>query len=319
MSEFEVRPTITVLGLGGAGCNTLNRLYEVGINVRTIAVHTEANHLRNVHADEKILIGKPICKGLGSGGNPAIGERAVKDDLDRLLNVIGRPNVLLVTGGLGGGTASGGMAPLLDAVADRFPDVIRIALVTIPFSWEGVARINNARYGLTRILEVADLTLVNLNDMLGKRIGSIPAQYAFKYADSLLTATILDLIRIFTLPHTVSISFADFSTVVRNAGLGCVGLGVGLRVNEAARTALNNVLLDAEIKEANAALVYLQCPPETSLEDTSGAAKLLTEEYGLERVYWGLTLQEGLERNRVMILASGVRSPTIEGLLGRAL
>ncbi len=318
MSEVPegARVTMTVVGVGGAGCNTLNRLKEVGAPVKTIAIHTEANHLKAIKSDVKLLVGETVTGGFGSGGNPNVGERAIMADLDRIMAAIGRPNVLIVTGGLGGGTASGGVAPILSAVRDRFPDVIRIALVSFPFSWEGLGKVNNARYGLSRIMGVADLTIVNLNDILSRKIGYIQVQYAFKYADSLLAAVISDLANLFYMPHVVSISFADFEAVVREAGLGAVGLGVGGRVADAAKTALGNILLDAEIKEADSALVYLQATPNTSLEEAGSATKLLTEDYLLERVYWGFRIAEDLNEPRITVIASGVRSPTLEGLLG---
>jgi len=317
MSDEGVRPTIVVVGIGGAGCNTVQRLHEVGTGyARTIAIHTEANHLTNIKALNKLLVGESVCKGFGTGGNPIVGEKAVQEDLDKIINTIGRPNVLIVTGGLGGGTASGGMTPILEEMDSKSPDTVRLALVTFPFSWEGAGKINNARYALTRILRAADLTIVNLNDLLLKRIGTIQVDYAFKYMDALLVNTIKSLTSIFTLPHHVSISFADFVAIARNAGLGAVGHGMGGRVGDATKTALRNTLLDAEIKEADSAIAYLQVGKGASLEEAGEATRILTEEYGLEKVYWGLRMDPAYDRPRVMVMASGVRSPTLEGLIG---
>lgn len=313
------KPSITVMGMGGAGCNTLNRLIEVGSEeIRTLAVHTESVHLKSVLVPTKLLVGETTTKGYGSGGNPVLGERAVEEDSDKLLNAIGRPSVLIVTGGLGGGTASGGIGQLMREIRNRNPELVRVALVTFPFSWEGANKVNNARYGLTRILEMADLTIVNMNDLLQSRIGTIQIEYAFKYMDSLLVNTIKGMTNLFTKPNQVSISFADFVAVSKDAGLGVVGHGTGAKVGEASQTSIKNMLLDASIQKAESALVYVEADPQTTLTEAGEAPQLLTKEYGLPRVFWGLRIDKTLSKPRIMTVATGMTSPTLEEVLGRS-
>jgi len=312
------RINIVVVGVGGCGCNTLNRLYEVGAteDVLAVAVHTEAVHLQSVKVPNKILIGQTITRGHGTGGNPSLGEAAMRDDIDRVINAMGSPHIVIVTGGLGGGTASGGIPVLLEEIRNRFPDALRIALVTFPFAFEGVNRIENARLGLYGILQQADLTIVNLNDLLLKKIGGIPVQFAFKFMDSILVNTLNSLIELITKPSIVSIGYADFVTAVRDMGLGVVGHGVGLKANVATENAIKNRLLDAELKDAEAALLYVVSSPKTTLEEASEGPRIITERYGIERVFWGLRLDERVEYPKVMFIAAGITSPTIRSLVG---
>ena len=313
--------SIVVIGVGGCGCNTLNRLYEVGAteDVLAVAVHTEAVHLQSVKIPNKILIGQTITRGHGTGGNPSLGEAAMRDDLDKIINSIGSPNIVIVTGGLGGGTASGGIPVLLEEIRTRFPEALRIALVTLPFTFEGVNRLENARYGLTRILDVADLTITNLNDILLSKIGSIPVNFAFKFMDSLLVSTLKAIIELVTRPSLISISFADIISACREAGLGMVGHGIGLKVSEATNNAIKNKLLDADLSDAESALIYVVAPERTTLEEASSANQIITGKYKIERTFWGLRLERGLQYPKIMFMATGVRSPTIASLTGKSL
>lgn len=315
MSE-GVEPGIVVVGVGGCGCNTLNRLYEVGVDVPTIAVHTEAVHLKTVKASASILIGRTTTEGRGSGGNLMKGQMAMSENVDEVIAAMGSPNVVIITGGLGGGTASGGIPRLLEEVRARFPDALRICLVTIPFTFEGVNRMENARMGLRAIIDRSDLTIVNMNDLLLKKIGDIQVQYAFKFMDSILVNTLKGLIDIITKPAVVSISFADFHSLVKDMNLGMVGHGVGRRVKEALDNAVKNKLIDADLETAEGALMYITAPPTVTLQEASEAARTLTEQYRIGRVFWGLRMEEGLERPTVMLAASNVTSPTITSLIG---
>ena len=315
MSE-EVKPGIVVVGVGGCGCNTLNRLYEVGVEVPTIAVHTEAVHLKTVKATATILVGRTTTEGRGSGGNPIKGQMAMSEDVDAVISAMGSPNVVIATGGLGGGTASGGIPVLLDEVKSRFPEALRISLVTIPFTFEGINRMENARIGLRAIIDRSDLTIVNMNDLLLKKIGDIQVQYAFKFMDSILVNTLKGLVDLITKPAVVSISFADFHSLVKDMNLGMVGHGVGRKVREALENAVKNKLVDAELETAEGALLYITAPPAVTLQEASEAARTLTEQYHIGRVFWGLRTEEGTERPTVMLAASNVTSPTITNLIG---
>ncbi len=312
----EVRPGIVVVGVGGCGCNTLNRLHEVGVDVPTVAVHTERVHLAVIKAHTKILVGVTTTEGRGTGGNPAVGDAAMREDLDKVIAALGSPNVVIVTGGLGGGTASGGMPVLLEEIKNRFPEAVRLALVTMPFQFEGANRLENARLGLRSILEQADLTIVNMNDILLKKIGGIPVEYAFKFMDSMLVNTLKGLIDLITKPAIVSVSFNDFVAVVRDAHLGMVGHGVGRRVGEAFNNAVKNRLMDADLKTAEGVLLYVTAPPAVSLDEASEATRMLAEHYRVDRMFWGLRTGNEYMRPEVMVVAANVQSPTISSLLG---
>jgi cell division protein FtsZ len=309
---------IAIIGIGGCGCNILNRLYEVGAPEATVvAAHTESVHLSGCLAPNRVLLGQTSSRGHGTGANPPTGETAMKEDGAKILNQIGSPNLVMVAGGLGGGTASGGIPPLLHSIAEKSPEAVRLAIVTFPFSYEGVNRIENAVYGLRRTIEAADLTLVNMNDMLYKQIGTIPAQYAFKYMDCALVNTLKGVIDLVTKPKVLSISFADFVSVTRGMDIGVVGHGVGSKVQECTQMALKNRMLDADFKGAKGALIYVEAPPNTSLEEAGAAPNALTTEHGIERVFWGLRLDPSVEKPQAMIVASGIRSSNLDHLVGR--
>ncbi len=314
----EAKLNITVLGVGGCGCNTITRLVEAEVEkALLVAVNTDSIALNRTKAHRKVLIGETTTGGRGCGGDITKGRAAAEEDLEDVLDAIGRPDILIATCGLGGGTGSGGMPVILSAVKERMPNVNIISICTLPFKYESTERVKNAQAGLREILDYSDMTIVNLNDMLLRKVGNIPVSYAFKYMDQILVQTIQSLVSMLMAPGAViHVDFADFVAITRNSGLGFVGHGKARRVKKATIDAIESRLLDAELTDARGCLIYVECPVTTSLAEAGEAPKLITEKYGVEKVIWGLKTRDDLREARVMVVASGVKSKTVEGLIG---
>ncbi|MFB6137549.1 MAG: cell division protein FtsZ, partial [Halobacteriaceae archaeon] len=181
----ELETDITVVGCGGAGSNTVNRMSEEGIHgADLVAANTDAQHLVDVEADTKILMGEQRTGGRGAGSLPQVGEEAALESQDDLNRAIDGSDMVFVTAGLGGGTGTGS-APVV-ASAARDAGALTIAIVTTPFTAEGEVRRTNAEAGLERLRDVADTVIVVPNDRLLDSVGKLPVRQAFKVSDEVL-------------------------------------------------------------------------------------------------------------------------------------
>ena len=179
------KTSIKVIGAGGAGNNTINRLMEVGIDgAECIAVNTDAQDLLYTEADQKVLIGKDVTGGLGAGSNPDLGMEAAKEDEKELKELIKGSDLVFVTCGLGGGTGTGSL-PVLSELAKK-EKALTIGIVTMPFSIEGAVRWDNAQAGLKQLREHTDTVIVIPNDKLLEIVPELPLNAAFKVADEIL-------------------------------------------------------------------------------------------------------------------------------------
>jgi len=177
----ELTTVIRVIGCGGGGSNTIDRLAECGIQgAELFAINTDAQHLLHINADRRFLIGRRTTRGLGAGSLPAIGEEAAQEDIDEIKASVDGADMVFVTCGLGGGTGTGA-SPIV-AEAAREAGALTIAIVTIPFSAEGSIRMQNAEAGLKRLREVSDTVIVVPNDRLLDAVPNLPMQAAFKVA-----------------------------------------------------------------------------------------------------------------------------------------
>ena len=308
---------IVVLGVGGAGCNTITRLYDIGLSqdAKLVAVHAEAPHLERTLADVKLLVGERLTRGRGTGGDYAIGEQCITEDIDKIFKAVGVPDCLIVTGGLGGGLGSGGMPVILDYYKRKYPQTLRIAVVSYPFRFEGENRHENAAEGLRSLLENADLTILNLNDMLLERAGEIAAEASFKLLDVNLANTVRELVFIAKKGGMIGISYADFVETIKGGGLGMAGHGIGKSLREALEAAFSNVFLDGSGTDDSVALAYATAPPGTSLREMSDVPRWIMDKYRVLKLYWGHRT-ERVEECKVMFIISNVHSETVESILG---
>ncbi len=309
--------TIKVVGLGGAGTNTISRCIASDISgADLIAVNTDAQHLLLAEAPHKVLIGRHLTRGLGAGSLPQIGEEAAKESEQDIRNSLGRADMVFITCGLGGGTGTGS-APVVAQIAKE-SGALTIGVVTLPFSVEGLIRMENAEAGLRRLRDVCDTVIVIPNDKLLDIVPNLSLNAAFKVADEVLMRSIKGITEMITMPGLVNLDFADLKTVMKRGGVAMIGLGEAEGENKAINAvveALNSPLLEVDISEATGALVNVTGGEDMTISE---AERVVEEIYSRvdpnARIIWGTTVDPSLKRNiRAMLVITGVKSKQILG------
>jgi cell division protein FtsZ len=313
----DLKTTITVVGCGGGGCNTINRMFEEGIEgARTVATNTDVQHLVDIEADEKILIGEEKTGGRGAGSVPQVGEEAAIESQEAIRSQIEGSDMVFVTAGLGGGTGTGSAPVVAQAAQDE--GALTIAIVTTPFTAEGEVRRNNAEAGLERLREVADTVIVVPNDRLVESVGGLPVKRAFRVADEVLMRSVKGITELITKPGLVNLDFADVRTVMESGGVAMIGLGESDTENkaeESVQKALRSPLLDVNIDGASSALVNVTGGNDMTIEEAEGVVDDIYDRIDSDaRIIWGTSVDEELEGSmRTMIVVTGVESPQIYG------
>jgi cell division protein FtsZ len=311
------KANIKVIGCGGCGANMVTWLFNKGINGASIyACNTDALHLSVTKADEKILIGKELTKGLGAGGNPKIGREAAKEALVDLKKAVGNADMVFVLAGLGGGTGTGA-APVVAQIAKETGAVV-ISVVTMPFESEK-ARIDKAEFGLQELREVTDTCIVLDNNRLVDIAGQLPIEQAFAVANELVSTMIKGIVETITLPSLINLDYADVSSIMRNGGVAVIGIGESDsnsdRVNESVKQALTHPLLDVDYQGATGALIHITCGPDFKLEEFDVIGRAVSENLNPEaQVIIGARIsKEFTGRVRVITIMTGVKSPYVLG------
>jgi len=310
------KANIKVIGCGGCGCNMVTWLFNKGINGAGVyGANTDALHLSVTKADEKILIGKELTRGLGAGGKPRIGKEAAKEALVDLKRAIGNADMVFVLAGLGGGTGTGS-APVVAQIAKETGAVV-IAVVTMPFESEK-ARIDKAEFGLQELREVTDTAIVLDNNRLVDIAGQLPIEQAFAVANELVSTMIKGIVETITLPSLINLDYADVSAIMRNGGVAVIGIGESDatdRVHEAVRQALTHPLLDVDYQGATGALIHITCGPDLKLEEFDVIGKAVSENLSPEaQVIIGARISKDfVGKVRVITIMTGVKSPYVLG------
>lgn len=310
------KANIKVFGVGGAGCNSITWLFNKGINGATIyGVNTDALHLSITKADEKILIGKELTRGLGCGGYPAKGREAAKESLSELKKSATGADMVFVISGMGGGTGTGA-APVVSQLAKESGAVV-IGVVTMPFDCEK-ARYDKAEFGLQELTEVVDTVIVIDNNRLVDIAGNLPMEQAFAVANELVSTMIKGIVETITLPSLINLDYADVSAIMKNGDVAVIGVGESdttARVDEAVRQALTHPLLDVDYKGATGALIHITCGPDFKLEEFAGIGELVTENLSQDaQVIIGARVNKEFQNKvRVITIMTGVKSPYVLG------
>jgi cell division protein FtsZ len=311
------RATIKVVGCGGAGNNTINRITEVGvIGAETIAINTDAQDLLYTGADKKILIGKELTKGLGAGSIPKIGEEAAKENESEIKQALAGADMVFVTCGLGGGTGTGS-APVVADVAKKSGALI-VGIVTLPFSMEGNRRYDNALLGLEKLEQSVDTLIVIPNDKLLELAPDLPLHTAFKVADEILTNAVKGIAELVTKAGLVNLDFADIRAIMGSGGVALIGVGESDTENraiEAVQKAIDNPLLDVDIAGATGALINVAGGPDMTLEEARKVVETVSSRLDEDaRVIWGAQISEDLDGSiRTILIITGVKSTQIFG------
>ena len=310
------KANIKVIGVGGMGCNAVTWLFNQGINGATIyATNTDALHLSVSKADEKLLLGKEMTRGLGAGGNPRVGREAAKEALVDVKKAVSGADMVFVLTGLGGGTGTGA-APVIAQLAKETGAVV-IGVVTMPFESEK-ARIDKAEFGLTELREVTDTSIVLDNNRLVDIAGQLPIEHAFAVANELVSTMIKGIVETITLPSLINLDYADVSSIMKNGGVAVIGMGEDNstdRVNEAVKQALTHPLLDVDYMGASGALIHVTCGPDLKLEEFDHVGRIVSENLSPEaQVIIGARIsKEFTGKVRVITIMTGVKSPYVLG------
>ncbi|MGA9401670.1 cell division protein FtsZ [Haladaptatus sp.] len=313
----ELQTNITVVGCGGGGGNTVNRMAEEGIHgASLVAANTDVQHLVEIEADTKILMGEQKTSGRGAGSLPQVGEEAALESQDEIYDSIQGSDMVFVTAGLGGGTGTGS-APVV-AKAAREAGALTIAIVTTPFTAEGEVRRTNAEAGLERLRDVSDTVIVVPNDRLLDSVGKLPVKQAFKVADEVLMRSVKGITELITKPGLVNLDFADVRTVMEKGGVAMIGLGESdsdQKAQDSVKSALRSPLLDVDISGAKSALVNVTGGNDMSIEEAEGVVEQIYDRIDPDaRIIWGTSIDEDLDGTmRTMIVVTGVESPQIYG------
>ncbi len=308
---------IKVVGTGGAGNNTINRIMEVGIaGTEIVAANTDAQDLLYTTANTKILLGREYTMGLGAGGKPEIGEAAAKESEHELRGKLQGADMVFICAGLGGGTGTGS-APVIAEVARKL-GALTIAVVTIPFQMEGQYRYENAILGLEKLEKHVDTLIVIPNDKLLELAPDLPLQTAFKVADEILTNSVKGIAELITKTGLVNLDFADIKTVMGQGGVAMIGVGESdsqNRATESVNKALTNPLLDIEISGANGALVNVSGGTDMTLDEAKTVVETVSQQLGDgAKIIWGAQISEDLSKTiRTMLIITGVDSTQISG------
>lgn len=308
---------IKVVGCGGGGGNSVSRMKETGISgCEIIAINTDAQDLLYSNADGKILIGRELTHGLGAGSNPRIGEQAAKESEAEIKKKLGEVDMVFITCGLGGGTGTGS-APIVADIAKR-QGALTIGIVTLPFTVEGQKRIENAQYGLERMIAVTDTLIVIPNDKLLEIAPELPIHTAFKVADEILTNSVKGITELVTKAGLVNLDFADIKAVMSKGGVSLIGIGESDskdRAREAVEKAIHNPLLDVDVTNATGALVNIIGGPDMSLDEYKIVMEHIGEKISPDaKIISGAQISPDMDKTlKVLLIVTGVKSAQILG------
>jgi cell division protein FtsZ len=271
---------IKVIGVGGGGSNAVNRMIDTGIQgVEFIAVNTDAQALMLAKANTHVRLGEKITRGLGAGGDPEIGRKAAEESADELYNVLKGSDMVFVTAGMGGGTGTGA-APVVSQIAKE-SGALTIGVVTRPFTFEGMRRMQSAETGIGKLKEHADTLIAIPNDRLlqiaDKRAS---LQDAFRLADDVLHQGIQGISELITIPGLINLDFADVRAIMSEGGAALMAVGTGSgdeKAKKAAETAISSQLLDITIDGARGVLFNVTGGPNMTLFEVNQAAAIIRE------------------------------------------
>jgi cell division protein FtsZ len=305
---------IKVIGVGGGGNNAVNRMVDAGLRgVEFIALNTDKQALLASKATIKIQIGDKLTKGLGAGGNPEIGERAANESMDDIAKAIKGSDMVFITAGMGGGTGTGG-APIVANIAKEM-GVLTVAVITKPFTFEGLKRMKNAERGIINLKEAVDTLLVIPNDKLimldDKKISLIEA---FNKADDVLRQGIQGISDLIAVPGLINLDFADVKSIMANTGIAHMGVGRASGDNKAenaAKLAINSPLLETSIEGALGVLFNVTGGMDLGLFDIYKAAEYIQKSADPNaNIIFGASIDQNLQDDMIItVIATGFEKP----------
>ena len=307
-------PRILVCGCGGSGNNTMNRITHIGVEgAITVAINTDKQHLDHTRAQQKLLVGRHITRGLGAGGDPITGRRCAEAGRDVITRIVNGADLVFVTAGLGGGTGTG-IAPIVAEEAKRSGALV-VAIVTTPFSVERRMRMQRALEGLDLLRKAADAVLVLDNNRLLHYVPNLPLDEAFSIMDQLIAEIVKGIVETITLPSLINLDFADVRAIMKNGGVTMMLYGESEQGPEdVVHEALNHPLLDIEIDGATGALIHVTGGPYMTLEQANQVCDLMTARLSPDsNVIFGARQDPAFgDTIKVMSIITGVASERLD-------
>ena len=268
--KYNEKAMLKVIGIGGGGCNAVNRMIENDVQgVEYVAINTDSQLLRSSRAESRLQIGKKLTKGLGAGANPEVGRRAAEESEQEIREAIAGSELVFITTGMGGGTGTGA-APVIARYAKE-SEALVVAVVTKPFTFEGKRRMQQALKGIEEMRPYVDTLIIIPNDKLLEISGNdITYIEAFSRADNVLRQGVQGISEIINFPGLINVDFNDVKTVLKGKGTALMGIGTGSGANravDAARAAINSPLLEIDINGATDAIVQITSDVDITLRE----------------------------------------------------
>ncbi len=307
---------IVIAGVGGAGSNAVNRMTKLGApkKARLMAFNTDKKHLNTLDKSiDRMMLGQAVTKGLGTGGFPAVGEKAALASRRIIGQSVKDVDLLFICAGMGGGTGTGA-APVIAQMA-KDAGALVIAMVTFPFAIEK-ARIKKAQAGIAKMADFCDTVVVIDNNRLYKYVPNLPIDKAFEVADSVIARAANGITKTVLEPSLMNLDFADMNSLMADKGIGMIAVGEGTgyaRVEETAESVMKNTLLDADPQEASGVLLHFTGGPDLTLGEATTAADKITN--GISdnaNVLFGARVDEAYEKRlEAFAIFTGIPSPLL--------
>lgn len=308
--EMEALAHIKVIGVGGGGCNAVNRMIEAGVKgVEFITVNTDAQALQLSKAEQRLQIGEKLTRGLGAGANPEIGKKAAEESREIILNALKGADMVFVTAGMGGGTGTGA-APVIAEISKEL-GALTVGVVTKPFTFEGRRRYTQAEQGIANLKEKVDTLIVIPNDRLLEIVDrNTPMLEAFHEADNVLRQGVQGISELIAVPGLINVDFADVKTIMTERGSALMGIGVATgenRAAEAAKKAICSPLLETSIDGARGVLMHIAGGANLSLFEVNEAADIVSSAADAEvNMIFGAVINQDLKDQIVVtVIATG--------------
>ncbi len=303
--------TVKVVGVGGAGGNAINHMIDTSQiqGVEFIAFNTDAQALLISKSETKIQIGEKTTRGLGSGGKPKIGKKSAEESKEKIKDLLKGADMVFITGGMGGGTASGG-APVIAQIAKEELGALTIGVVTKPFMFEGTRRMVIAEESVNKLREKLDTLIVvpnqRLMEIAGKKMTLLEA---FELANSVLSEGVQGISDLITTPGLINLDFADVKSIMKDAGTALLGVGYGSgenRAQKAIQEAISSRLLDVTIEGARGILLSISGGPDLTMSEIEEATKNITNQVGGDaNIIFGANIISNMKGVKITIVATG--------------
>jgi cell division protein FtsZ len=301
---------IKVIGVGGGGGNAVNRMIASELSgVEFWSFNTDAQALLQSSSPRRFQMGQKVTRGLGAGGNPAMGQKAAEESRDDIARALEGADLVFITAGMGGGTGTGA-APIIAEVAKE-AGALTVGVVTKPFSFEGRRRTQQAEEGAEALQSRVDTLIVIPNDKLLSVVPEhTPVQEAFRVADDVLRQAVQGISDIITIPGLVNVDFADIRAIMADAGSALMGIGLGQgksRAREAAMTAISSPLLESSIEGASGVVFNITGGEDLTLHEVNAAAEIIYEVVDPNaNIIFGAVIDSRLENEvRITVIATG--------------